>query len=343
MIDAYLQRKSYLERYIRGVTAKQLRSFKKSDAQIIKALQKFMDTASSTDISALLSNNTRNKTYKELSKALDSIINMQTALVTSALVAEITDYISSEIWFTYKMFGSDQPRPKPKKIAQQVIAGATIQQTIKTVQSRTMERLRRDIAMSVQADNDPIQTLKGTRVLNYTDGFFFWRDNRIYKPTIDQLIVGSGWNAMNTGIKKIAPKTKFRWLGTLDGRMCKICAANEINSPYSQGKTPPFSAHPFCRCQLVPDIQLEGKRPFVASFKSVSKIPKNKRKGLIGQVAGNTTYAQWFATQDSKFQRKWLGKSRYESYKKGIYKLTDFVDPKINKVYTLKQLDKLHG
>ena len=98
-----------------------------------------------------------------------------------------------------------------------------------------------------------------------------------------------------------------------------------------------------CRSILVgvdKDGNIAGKRPFVAADKPVSKISKSQRDGIIGQVDANTKYASWFAQQDDEFQKKWLGRTRYDLYKNGGYKLDKFVDP-LGHEYTIDELRKM--
>lgn len=119
------------------------------------------------------------------------------------------------------------------------------------------------------------------------------------------------------------------WVSTLDGRTSDACA-NLDGQRFKVGEphpTPP--AHPNCRSALIPalDDEVAGKRPYVADKRSVGEIPKSERSGKIGQVSAKTTYPQWFARQSAEFQREWLGRTRYELYKKGGYTLDKFVDP----------------
>lgn len=98
-----------------------------------------------------------------------------------------------------------------------------------------------------------------------------------------------------------------------------------------------------CRSILVgvdKDGNIAGKRPFVASDRPVSKIPKDEREGIIGQVNANTKFPNWFAKQDEAFQRGWLGNDRYKLYKEGGYKIEKFIDP-LGKEYSLKELKEL--
>ena len=134
-----------------------------------------------------------------------------------------------------------------------------------------------------------------------------------------------------------------KFISTLDGRTTLICSSlsNNVYKMSEPHPTPPL--HFRCRSILVgvnKDGKLEGKRPFVASDKPVSKIPKDQREGVVGQVDANVGFKEWFARQDSSFQEKWLGKKRYQLYKSGGYSIEKFIDP-LGEKYTLDELREL--
>jgi SPP1 gp7 family putative phage head morphogenesis protein len=135
------------------------------------------------------------------------------------------------------------------------------------------------------------------------------------------------------------PFVKF--VATLDGRTSKTCASydGKVWAIDTNHPTPPL--HYRCRSVLVgvekKTEKLVGERPFVAADKPVSKIPKDQRAGLIGQVDANTTFKKWFETQDAQFQKDWLGASRYKLFKDGGMTLDKFTDPQ-GLQYTLAQL-----
>lgn len=135
-----------------------------------------------------------------------------------------------------------------------------------------------------------------------------------------------------------------KFVATLDGRTSKVCASRDgdvypIDGSY---KTPPL--HPNCRSVLVgtdADGNLVGRRPFVMADKPVSEIPKDERKGVIGQVNSNTSFNDWFDKDATEsFKQEWLGKTKYELYKKGGYSLDKFVDP-LGREYTIAELREL--
>lgn len=134
-----------------------------------------------------------------------------------------------------------------------------------------------------------------------------------------------------------------KFLATLDGRTSKQCASLD-QSVYKRSEphpVPPLHRH--CRSIMVPvrkDGELIGRRPFVADDRKVKDIPKGERDEIVGQVNANTSFKDWFALQDSKFQKQWLGPSRYKLYKDGGFIIDKFVDPD-GRMYTLDELKKL--
>jgi len=76
-----------------------------------------------------------------------------------------------------------------------------------------------------------------------------------------------------------------------------------------------------CRCLVVPltkswkELGLEGR-----------ELPPGTRSSLDGEVPETLTYAEWFKKQPASWQKKWLGPKRYEAFKAGELKITDFYD-----------------
>ena len=95
-----------------------------------------------------------------------------------------------------------------------------------------------------------------------------------------------------------------------------------------------------CRTVQVPSLAADimGERPYVRAFKPIGEVPQGQRtKNMVGQVSANTRYRDWFARQPANFQREWLGKTRYQLYKKGKYTIDRFVDP-VGRQYTIPEL-----
>ena len=134
-------------------------------------------------------------------------------------------------------------------------------------------------------------------------------------------------------------------VATLDGRTCKYCASIDgmvfhVDDPLR----PRFPVHPNNRTTYVgcdKDGNIAGLRPFVMDERKVKDIPKDERKHLIGQLDANTSFKEFFEQSDEFFQRTWLGKTKYELYKKGEYSIDKFADPLNKRGYTLAELKAL--
>ncbi len=131
-------------------------------------------------------------------------------------------------------------------------------------------------------------------------------------------------------------------VATLDGRTCKVCAARDgdVHKISELRNAPPW--HPNSRTVIVgcdKDGNITGRRPFVKSDQPVSKIPKDMRDGVVGQVNSNTTFKDLIANDDN-FAREWLGPTKYKLYKEGGMSIDKFVDP-LNKPYTIAELRSL--
>ena len=143
----------------------------------------------------------------------------------------------------------------------------------------------------------------------------------------------------------------WTFLATLDSRTSFICASLDgtfySSDKYSYNTIPKKPLlHYNCRSLLVPEtrtsIKIEGKRPYVIH----NERTVNHRDGTtstkftvdkVGQVKGSTTFKTWFDRQDSTFQRKYLGKSRYDLFKENRLTLDLLVGAK-NQPLTLEQL-----
>lgn len=73
--------------------------------------------------------------------------------------------------------------------------------------------------------------------------------------------------------------------------------------------------HFLCRSKLLPITTNEYKT--------------DKRASMDGEIA-DISYGEWFATKDDKFQLMTLGRTKYDAYKKGIYKVNgiSYLKPK---------------
>ena len=136
----------------------------------------------------------------------------------------------------------------------------------------------------------------------------------------------------------------LKFVSVIDGRSTKGCASLD-QTVWKKGDPnivyPP--RHYNCRAILIgvdKGGKIDGKRPFVESDKPVSKIPKDQREGIIGQIDANKSFPEFFKTASTSFQKEWLGQTRYKLYKQGKYPISKFVDP-LGNDYTIAELRSL--
>lgn len=210
---------------------------------------------------------------------------------------------------------------------------------------KKVEYVIRDGISQGQTNQQIIQRIKGKKSLDYKDGILskteseIERDVRTARSHISTSTYIETYKALGYEYVKV--------VATLDGRTCKYCASIDgtvyrVDDP----KRPRFPVHPNNRTTYVgcdKDGEIAGLRPFVMDERKVKDIPKDERKHLIGQLDANTSFKEFFEQSDEFFQRTWLGKSKYELYKKGEYSIDKFADPLNKRGYTLAELKALDG
>ena len=242
-----------------------------------------------------------------------------------------------------------------------VVSGEKIYKTIKKTPyagGQLVDYLFKDIASSLrkkveyvirdgisqgQTNQQIVQRIKGKKSLDYKDGILktteyeIERQVRTARSHISTATYIDTYRALGYEYVKV--------VATLDGRTCKYCASIDGDVyPIDDPTRPRFPVHPNNRTTYVgcdKDGNIAGQRPFVMDERKVKDIPKEERKHLIGQMDANTSFKEFFEQSDEFFQRTWLGKSKYELYKKGEYSIDKFADPLNKRGYTLVELKAL--
>ena len=208
---------------------------------------------------------------------------------------------------------------------------------------KKVESVIRDGISQGQTNQQIVQRIKGRKANDYKDGLLessrssIERQVRTARSHISTATYIDTYKALGYEYVKV--------VATLDGRTCKYCASIDgdvfsIDDPLR----PRFPVHPNNRTTYMPcnkDGEIGGLRPFVMDERKVKDIPKDERKHLIGQLDANTSFKEFFEQSDEFFQRTWLGKSKYELYKKGEYSIDKFADPLNKRGYTLDELKVL--
>lgn len=208
---------------------------------------------------------------------------------------------------------------------------------------KKVEYVIRDGISQGQTNQQIVQRIKGRKANDYKDGLLessrssIERQVRTARSHISTATYIDTYKALGYEYVKV--------VATLDGRTCKYCASIDGDVYAIDDRTRPrFPVHPNNRTTYVPcdkDGEIAGLRPFVMDERKVKDIPKEERKHLIGQLDANTSFKEFFEQSDEFFQRTWLGKSKYEIYKKGEYSIDKFSDPLNKRGYTLAEMRAL--
>lgn len=208
---------------------------------------------------------------------------------------------------------------------------------------KKVEYVIRDGFSQGQTNQQIINRIKGRKSLDYKDGLLE-SERHVVERQVRTARNHVG-NAAYIDVYKALGYEYVKVVATLDGRTCKYCASVDGRVYHIDDQTRPrFPVHPHNRTTYVgcdKDGNIAGQRPFVMDERKVKDIPKEERKHLIGQLDANTSFKEFFDQSDEFFQRTWLGKSKYELYKKGEYSIDKFADPLNKRGYTLAELKAL--
>ncbi len=208
---------------------------------------------------------------------------------------------------------------------------------------KKVEYVIRDGFSQGQTNQQIINRIKGRKSLEYKDGLL-QSERHVIERQVRTARNHVG-NAAYIDVYKALGYEYVKVVATLDGRTCKYCASVDGDVFHIDDPTRPrFPVHPNNRTTYVgcdKDGNIAGQRPFVMDERKVKDIPKDERKHLIGQLDANTSFKDFFEQSDEFFQRTWLGKSKYELYKKGEYSIDKFADPLNKRGYTLAELEAM--
>ena len=200
-----------------------------------------------------------------------------------------------------------------KQIRLAVIEGETNPQIVSRLKS----------ALDIKNNNN-IKTIVRTAVATVTSQV----REQTYKENED-IFKGWEWNA--TLDSRVRPEhlllDKSFW--SLDGK-----GLNEKGKKYKFRQAPDSWN---CRCILL---------PIVKSFKELGipldEVSKGTRSSIDGYISSNLSASDWFESKSKAFQEEYLGKSRYELYKKGTITLSDLLNQQ-GRYLSLKELKEKYS
>lgn len=119
----------------------------------------------------------------------------------------------------------------------------------------------------------------------------------------------------------------YQSIATMDSRTSEICRNLDNKKYFMKIQDVPNKPprHFRCRSKLTPITSNDYK--------------SGKRASIDGEIP-NMSYGKWFATKDDDFQLKTLGRTKYDAYKKGLYKVNGIADLKPKNSLSLEEIQK---
>lgn len=338
-IDRLLRRKLYLQRYVTSLFNDIREASSANDRKIVQALSTFVLEADDKRLAALSRQRTSDPAVRALLSDLRTLSSEQ-QMATAALFAEqMPELIEQEARVTAEAIEAEPP--SLIGVLTLPIAGLLLGTHLASAYNRYTRRLLSDVVVAAGTNPQAIaQIVRGRRAENFRDGLLYWRDNRVIRPTVDQLVNGTAENAavhtyQSAGIDKV------NFVSTLDYRACVSCVSADAGSPYETGKAPTIPQHPGCRCRTVPYVpNARPERPFVKDARSVKDIPVDERDGKIGQT--RDTIEQFFSRMSDADRIAYMGPSRAALWNAGkIDNVRDLVNARTLRPLRLDELPTL--
>lgn len=356
MLDALIQHQVYSYRASTAVVNELNGLFTKTMNQTATKLRELLDELTDAERDALLAGKYTTDTLKEIKSTFDDLYSAVAITVPEAFTVSAVALATYEAAYISKLYGESIELAGEKIVSsikkKPVMGGMLFDDVWKNLAESTRNKALYAVRQGIEQGNTTAQIVaelrgKRTRMPNGSYEYVGGIVDEVHRNGIEANVRTIRATVSNAAMQETFSVLGYKYVkffNVLDGRTSKKCAfySNKVYSIDEPHPVPPL--HPNCRSLLIgvsnKDGKLEGKRPFVASDKPVSKIPKDQRSDVIGQVDANVGFKSWFNKQDAEFQRNWLGSSRYALFKKGGYDLDRFVDPLGNEL-TLAELREL--
>lgn len=338
-VDAIILRHIFVQRFASGLSERIIKSYSKADREMLSFIREWADDASDADIESLLTSNKRNKRVKELFDKIGDTEAKQIIVTGKFMYEEMRDLAHDESKVVAVAMGNEALKNKidPDKIIKHPVMGVGLAAEWKSVNNKWYDYVRSTLIDTAQSKGNLAQSIKGTRDQNYKDGVIITRNNTIENKADTR--VNGVVNNIRGEVYKEAKVKEEDYLATLDHRTCLICGTNEIEGPYALGFGPHPPVHPRCRCVRIPSGNNNIERPYVEDHRSLKDIPRKQRVGKVG--TGIFDYEKFFERQKDQDKLKILGPARWELYKTGDYRITDFVHDRSQRLYSVADLNRL--
>lgn len=349
LTDLYGQHQAYLHRHGTFTTNRILKLLQRSDVRITNQIRDILEGLTPAERRQLLRGDFKTRRLIRLRESIRDLAAETRRGVSEVLKAEGVALAAYELSHTEKVMALS--------IANEIGIGVTGNQAYAAAMSKPMlgrhvrdhvadlpVNVRKQVFAAIregyvlgETTDQIVRRIKGTAEQRYKDGLLFKRNRGIetvVRTSLTHMAAVSRVEGMRSlGVNKVV------YRATLDGRTSKICASLD-SKVFEIDKGPRPPQHPNCRSIIQPYIKGDsgGRRPFVKDKRPVKKIPKDERKGKIGQVNSNTNFSKFLERNDG-FAKSWLGPTKYKLWKQGNYKIERFVDPR-GREYSIADLKR---
>lgn len=337
-LNDLIQHQAYLYRLSSSEVVTLLKAFDSNTSQMLSQLRDLLDDLSDAEKTALMSGQYTTNNLKDIQTLIQEWQQKVSTVLLDGFNVSATALAIYEAQYIARKFADQVIKADGKALMSQVqntplTGGTLVDSLFSKITDDTrlkVENVIRDGINQGQTNQQIMQRIRGTKQFNYQDGLLNQSRNsidvmvRTARSHVSNVTYVSTFEAL--GAKYL------KFVSVLDSRTSKICASLDgtiwkVGDP--DIRKPPL--HPHCRSILV---------GVDASGETIGQRPSDNGKD-IKTVDSNTSFKEWFANQDEKFQRNWLGPARYKLYKDGKYTLDKFVDPLSGQVFTLKELEIL--
>lgn len=200
--------------------------------------------------------------------------------------------------------------------------GRTVGQWFKRLDESTQERLGQAIRRGVvegQTTTQIVQSIRGTKALNYRDGVL--NTTRAQTEAVVKSALQHVSNASRAEMFKANESLikGVQWVATLDSKTCLQCAPLDGKIyPVNKGVRPPI--HVSCRCTMVAVLKSWQEIGI-----DVQELDAGTRASFNGQVSDTITYNEWLKTQPRNVVVEALGETRAKLFIDGNLDVSAFV------------------
>lgn len=328
------------------------------------------------------------KKYREIEKALKKILDESLKQAKDDIGDKAVELAENEEKFARRItketagagvvlqgIGEETLR---KIVDNGIFTSRTMEQWFRKLGNDTVNRIMDVVTQGVGSGwtiQNMIDRIRGTKENGYSDGIM--ETSRREAVNLARTVTSGVANESKLVFYKANPSVviAIEILGTLDGRICPVCAGLDGARYSPVGPIPKLPVHPQCRCIYLPvtplsdleettrpaanaDFMSEAKRTYQQKYpgknweklalstkqkyyyQAMKDYEKRTGRKAYSQVPGSMSFQEYFKNHMTEHQKKdWLGPERYDYYKKHQdMSLDKFIPPYPDKRYSVKQL-----